>query len=149
MGVIGNDQHVVVLTEVFQRCASHIQVVVAASTNRGEVGIVVIDVRAALTELFNDSERRRLAQVIDVLLVGQAEHENAGTIESFLVLVQCGDDRLDDELGHGFVYLPGQLDEASMKIPLLRFPTQVKGINGNAMATQSRPWIERLETEGL
>src|SRR4051794_27782312 len=36
-----------------------------------------------------------------------------------------------------------------MKIPLPCLPTQIEGIDGNAVPAESGAWIERLETEGL
>ncbi len=51
--------------------------------------------------------------------------------------------------GHGGVDLAGQLDKAGILAKLARLPSQIEGINGNAVTAQARPRIERHETERL
>ena len=47
--VIGDDQHVVVLAEILQRSAFHLQVVFATFANEREVRVVIADLGAFLS----------------------------------------------------------------------------------------------------
>ena len=87
--MVGDDEHGVVLAEVVERRAGHVEVVVAAVADGGEEGIVVGDHGALFAQQFDDGERRRLAQVVDVALVGQAEHQDLRSLEGFRVLVEA------------------------------------------------------------
>ena len=44
-------------------------------------------------------------------LIGQAENQNPGTLDSFVMRVQCVCDRVHNVLGHMRIDLAGQLDE--------------------------------------
>src|ERR1035441_3122118 len=70
-GVVGDDDGGVVLGQVVERSAGHIQVVVAAAAHGGKVRIVVGHDGAPLAQQLDDGQRGRLAQVVDVALVGQ------------------------------------------------------------------------------
>ena len=48
IGVIRDDQHAVVLAEIIQRGALHLQVVLAAFSDRGEIRVVVPDISSLL-----------------------------------------------------------------------------------------------------
>src|SRR5712692_9612891 len=72
IGVVGHDQHTVVLRKIFQRGALHPQVVFAPFANGWEVGIVVADLCALLLQQFDNGQGWRLAQIIDVLLIYQS-----------------------------------------------------------------------------
>src|ERR1700686_5508291 len=50
---------------------------------------------------------------------------------------------------HFGIDFAGQLDEARVKVPFLGFPRKVKWIDWNAMASESRSRIERMESKGL
>src|SRR5215472_3765060 len=52
-------------------------------------------------------------------------------------------------VGHIKVNLACQLDEASMEIVFFGLPGEIKGIDRNAVTSQARPWIKRMESEGL
>ena len=80
-GVVGDDEDGVVLGEIVERRAGHVEVVVAAVAHGGEVGVVVGDDGALFAQQLDDGERGRLAQVVDVALVGQAQHQNLRTLE--------------------------------------------------------------------
>ena len=45
VGVVGDDQHAIILAQIVQGSAFHLQVVLAAFSHRGEKGIVVADLR--------------------------------------------------------------------------------------------------------
>src|SRR5581483_2863504 len=54
--MIGDDQHAIVLAEIFQRRALHLQVVSSAPPDEWEVGIVVADLRAFFLQKFDNRE---------------------------------------------------------------------------------------------
>ena len=83
------------------------------------VRIGVADDRAALRQQLEDVERRRLAQVVDVALVGDADHVHARAVDRLLLRVQRIDDPLHHELRHRAVDDAGQLDEARLEVVLL------------------------------
>ena len=56
---------------------------------------------------------------------------------------------LDDIPWHRAVHLARQLDEAGLEAVLPRLPTEVERINGNTVAAQAGPRVERHETEWL
>ena len=84
--MVGDDDNGVVLAEIVQRRVGHVERVVAAVADGGEVGIVVGDDCALLAKQFDDGERRRLAQVVDVALVGQAEDQDLRPVDRLAVL---------------------------------------------------------------
>ena len=56
---------------------------------------------------------------------------------------------MDDEGGHGFVDLAGQLDEACGTVELARSPAEVEGVDRDAVAADAGAGVEGLEAEGL
>src|SRR3974390_2491884 len=70
VGVIGDDQHAVVLAQVLDRNPRHLEIVFAPATDDRKVGIVVADLGAFLLQQFDDGQGGRLPQVVDVPLVG-------------------------------------------------------------------------------
>ena len=88
-GVVGDDEDGVVLAEVVERSAGHVEVVVAAVAHGGEVGVVVGDDGALVAQQFDDGERGRLAQVVDVALVGQAQDQDLRSLDGFGLLVEA------------------------------------------------------------
>ena len=59
------------------------------------------------------------------------------------------DDVFDDEVGHGRVDFSGQLDEAGVKIELLRLPREIERVDGDAVAAEAGAGIEGLKSEWL
>ncbi len=78
-GMIGGDQHAIVAGELGgrERDRTHVrEIVMAHLVERREIGIVVFHEGAALGEEFEKLQRRRLAEVVDVFFVGDAEEQN-------------------------------------------------------------------------
>src|SRR5215469_7578039 len=147
--MVGDDEDAVVGAQVVERSALHLQVIFAAAAHFGEVGIVVADDGAFPLQQLNDGQGRRFAQVIDVSFVGYAEYQDLRSVHRFLLLVQGPRDRIDDVIGHVVIDLAGQFDEAGAKVPFLGFPGKIKRVDGNAVSTQARAWIERVKPERL
>src|SRR5438552_19107570 len=76
VGVVVHDQHAIILGKVFEWCARHSQIVLVTFANSRDIGIVVANLRPFFLQQFNDSERGSLAQIVNVLLLGQTEHEH-------------------------------------------------------------------------
>jgi len=148
-GVVGDDDYGIVVSEVGERGVGHVEVVVAAATDGGKVGVVVGDDGALVSEEFDDGEGRRLAEVVDVALVGEAEDEDFRSLDGLALVVESGGDVVDDEVGHAGIDFAGEFDEAGAEVELLGFPGEVEGIDGDAMASEAGAGVEGLEAEGL
>ena len=83
--MVSDDENRVVLAEMVERRASHVEVIVTSAADLGEKRIVVEDLGSGLTQQFDDGERRRFAEIVDVALVGDAEDEDARSIEALFV----------------------------------------------------------------
>ena len=86
--MICDDQHTVVFGDVGQRYAFHLQIVMAAFADKRKIGIVVADFSAILLQQLNNRQGRRLAQVIDVFLVGHPQHQHFGAFERLGLLIE-------------------------------------------------------------
>ncbi len=147
--VVGDDEDGVVLPQVLERRARHVEGVVTSMPHRGEEWIVVFHLGPRLAQQLDDGERGRLAQVVDVALVGQPQHQDARAVQAFLVLVQRQRGLLDHIVGHVGVDFARQLDEARAEVELLGLPGEIKRVDGDAVPAESRAGIKRLKTEGL
>src|ERR1700733_8042752 len=58
IGVIGEDNYAVVLTESLQWHTFHLKIVLASLSNLWEIGVVVVNSRATLLQSLNDRECR-------------------------------------------------------------------------------------------
>ena len=114
-----------------------------------EVGIAVVDVRALVLQELDELVRRRLAVVIDVLLVGEAEHEDAGALDALAGVVERVGHLADDVPRHAGVDLAGQFDEPRPHAVLGRLPRQVEGVERDAVAAEAGARVERRESERL
>ena len=56
---------------------------------------------------------------------------------------------IDHVSWHGGVDLPRQFDEPGWKTIFSGHPGQIEGVDRNAVAAKSRPWIECLKAEWL
>src|ERR1700733_4380153 len=52
-------------------------------------------------------------------------------------------------MGHGFIHFTRELNKPSAKVEFLRLPAEIKWIDRDAMAAESRTWIKGLEAEGF
>src|SRR5271165_2974717 len=147
--VVGDDQDAVVLAEILQFRALHLQVVLAAFANEWKVGIVIADLGSVFLQQFDNGERRRLAQIVDIFFVRHTQHQHAGAIHRLLVAVQRAGHGRQNVVGHVVVNLSGQLDEAGLEIKLFRFPREIERVDGNAVPAQARAGIKGMEAERL
>src|SRR5499427_1702711 len=73
--------------------------------------IGIAEVRALLHEVLDDLESGRLPDVVDVSLVGDAQHEDGRATHRSPAIIERTRDEVDDVLGHGPVDLVGKGDE--------------------------------------
>src|ERR1022692_633888 len=116
VGVIGDDHDAVVLAQLVQFGPLHLQIVLSSLSNKREVGIVVADLSAFLLQQFDDGERGRLAQIIDVSLVGHAQNQDAGPVQRFLMPVQCSANGGEHVIRHVVVDFSREFDEAGAEV---------------------------------
>ena len=114
-----------------------------------DVGIVVTEGRPALLEQIQEDVARGLAVVVHVGLVGQAEDEDLAALDRLAVVVERLRDAVHDMLRHGGIDFARQLDEARVLAVFAGFPREIKRIDRDAVAAESRAGIEGHETEGL
>src|SRR5579864_1799073 len=113
-------------------------------------GIVKRDMRALRLEDLHDLEGGALAQIVDILLVGDAENEDSRTFEALAeARVERAREIVDDIARHCRVDLAGELDETRRYVVFARLPGEIEGIDGNAVPAEARTRIERHEAEGL
>ena len=97
-----------------------------------DMRIVVGNLRAESGEAVEQFEGRRLAHVIDIGLVGEAEDENPAAFDGFALVVEGDHGALDDVFGHRAVDLAGEFDEAGVNAEFAGFPGEIEGIDGDA-----------------
>lgn len=78
---------------------------------RGDVGVVVRDLGAEVQEQVDDLEGGALARVVDVALVGDAEHQDPAPLHGAAAVVQSRLELPHHVVGHAQVHVAGQLDE--------------------------------------
>ena len=111
---------------------------------------MIRDLRARLLQQLDDLLRRRLAHVVDVGLIRDAEHEEPRAFERLLrTVVQRLRDQRAAEVRHVRVHLPCQLDELRVEVVLPRLPRQVEGIDRDAVPAEAWARLEAHEAERL
>ena len=91
-------------------------------TDGRKVGIVVADDCALLAKQFNDGKRRRLAQVVDVALVSEAEDETREPFNAFECSFSAEVRLVDHEVRHICVDGASQLNEARAEVEFAGLP---------------------------
>ena len=120
------------------------------SSMRGDVRVVVRDLGSGVLQQRDELQRRRLAQVADVRLVRDAEHEDPRALHRALrVVVERLRDERAAEVRHLLVHLAGELDELRVEAELARLPREVEGIDGDAVAAEARARAEAHVAERL
>ena len=110
---------------------------------------MIADHSALGGEEVDDPERRALAGVVDVLLVGDTEHQHAAAVERLPAAVEGPDHLGHAERGHLRVDLPGELDELGVEVELARLPGQVEGVDRDAVPAEAGARAEGHVAERL
>src|SRR5215471_19105535 len=111
--------------------------------------IGIADVRALLHEVLDDLESRGLSDVVDVGLVGDAQHENGRATHRSPAIIERTRHEVDDVLGHGAVDLVGKGDELRLIAREPNLPGQIERIDGDAVPADPGAGIEGHEPERL
>src|SRR3954447_2305959 len=152
--VVGCDQDRIVVADRFRvpgdrRSPGKLRML-AGRWNRLHVRIMEVDRGAALLQQLDQFEGGALANVFDILLVGDADHQDLRAAQAAAgSLVEAACELVDDVLRHRGVDLAGKLDEARRDIELPRLPGQIKRIDRDAVAAQSWAGIKRHESKRL
>ncbi len=118
-------------------------------SDRRDVRVVVRDVCSQLQEFGDDLECGRLADIVDVALVGHAEDENVRSADGLPDVVQKDHRAFDNVVRHLVVHIAGEFDESRCEVVLLGLPGQVERIQRDAVPAEPRPGIEGHEPERL
>ena len=147
-GVVGHDHHAVDRREQLrrERLGDALDAVLGEALHPR---IVVLHVRALRVEQADDVERRALAQVVDVGLVRDADHQHPGALHRAARVVQHLADLADPEERHLGVELAGQVDEPRLVVEAPHLPREVVRIDRDAVAADARAGSEFHEAERL
>ena len=104
--------------------------------------VVIVHQRAVRLKLADDLQGRGLAQVVDVGLVGHAQHQHPRSGQALALRVERVVHLLHAEVGHVLVDLAGEFDELGPEVELARLPGEVEGVDGDAVAAQARARLE-------
>src|SRR5512133_2409007 len=123
-------------------------VVVAVVEPRNE-WVVVYDLGAALLEKPDHIERRAFTDVVDVLLVGDTNHDDPAAIHGLPIVVERDGDLFDDERRHLAVDLTREVDEARLVVQRSHLPREVVRVQWNAVSADAWSRRELHEPERL
>src|ERR1700722_12370829 len=122
IGVVGDDEHTVIFAQVLEFRALHLQIVFSSLADEREVRVVITHHRAIFLQQLDDGKRGGFAQVVDVFLVGYAQHQHTRAVDRFLVAIECAAHRGQNVVGHVGVDFSREFDEAGAEIPFLGLP---------------------------
>ena len=109
-------------------------------------GVVCDNPCACRLEFRHDDKARRIANVVCLGLVGEAEHRNSLARDRSAA-------GLDDLAGHGDLALVVDFDQrlhqTDRRLGVDREPGEREGVLGKARASKSRPWIEKLRADAV
>lgn len=114
-----------------------------------DVGVEVADFSALGLEQVHEFESGRLAHVIHIGFVSEAHEQDAAAFDGFAPLVEGLENAMDDVFRHGFINLSSELDEAGVNAVFAGLPGEVKGVDGNAMATEAGAGVKGGVAKGF
>ena len=94
-------------------------------------------------------ERRRLPDVVDVALIGDAGDQDVRPVQRFSLHVERIGDLGDHRVRHRGVDVSGELDEPGLESLLLGFPRKIERVDRDAVAAQPGARVEGHEAERL
>ena len=74
--VVCDDENTVVLAKIVKRGRGHVEVVMPSAANLGMIWIVIKHFSTIGTQKFDDGERGRLAQIVNVFLIAHTKHQD-------------------------------------------------------------------------
>jgi len=121
----------------------------AGGLNHRDVGVVVRNLGAVFGQQVHQVVGGRLALVIHVGFVSQADDQDFAAFERLAVVVEGFYGAVNDVFGHAAVDFAGQLNEAGRLSVFAGFPGEVERVNGDAVAAEPRTRVERHKAKGL
>ena len=112
-----------------------------------DVRVVIFHQCALLAEQADHIHRGRLAHIVNVGLVGRAQHEHATALEENAAVIHRVQHAADHVARHVGVDLGGQFDEARAVVERLHLPREVQRINRDAVTAEAGAGRELHETE--
>src|SRR5215470_297202 len=146
--VAGQNQHAVGRGQHVSR-GLHCRQLVGIERELRREGVGIRDMSAPAGELLDDLERRRLAYVVDIGLVRNAQDEHGSAADGTATVVEGARHEVDDVLGHGAVDLIRESDELRLVAGEPDLPREIERVDGNAVAADARSRIEGHKAEGL
>jgi len=121
----------------------------AGGFNHRDVGVVVRNLGAVFSQQVHQVVGGRLALVIHVGFVSQADDQDFAAFERFAVVVEGFYGAGDNVFGHTGVDFASQLNEAGRLSVFAGFPGEVERVNGDAVAAEPGTRVERHKAKGL
>ena len=150
IGVGGGDDHHVGALYQLGGEGGLAYVLLAVVTETGNVGVEEDDVGTLVTQLVDDADGGRLTVVVDVVLIGHTEYEDARAVDGLAeTAVEHVGHTVHAVFGHAVVDHHGGLNHRGMETVLTGFPTEVVGVEWDAVTAQTGTGIEGGEAEGL
>src|SRR5690349_845829 len=97
----------------------------------------------------DDVEGRRFTNIVDVSLVRDTDNMDSRVPQRLAMIVQSVLNFVHHEMWHLAVDVTSKFNKTRLNSSLFRFPGQIKRIDRDTMAPESRPRIERHESERL
>jgi len=117
--------------------------------NHRDVGVVVRNLGTVFSQQVHQVVGGRLALVIHVGFVSQADDQDFAAFERLAVVVEGFYGAGDNVFGHAGIDFAGQLNEAGCMSVLAGFPGEVERVNGDAVAAEPGTRVERHKAKGL
>ncbi len=150
IGVGGGDDHHVTALHQLSGEGGLAYVLLAVVTETGDVRVEEDDVGTLVAQLVDDTDGRRLTVVVDVVLIGHTEHQDAGAVDGLAeTAVEHVGHTVHAVFGHAVVDHHGGLNHRGVETVLTGFPAEVVGVEGDAVAAQTGTGIEGGEAEGF
>jgi len=121
----------------------------AGGLNHRDVGVVVRNLGAVFSQQVHQVVGGRLALVIHVGFVSQADDQDFAAFEGLAVVVEGFYGAGDNVFGHTGIDFAGQLNEAGGLSVFAGFPGEVERVNGDAVAAEPGTRVERHKAKGL
>src|SRR4029077_16702249 len=108
------------------------------------VGVIKLSLCAPFLQQLNQFKSRTFANILNVLLVGNAHNVDPGIAQSApRALVEDGGERINRIARDRRVDLTSKLNETGGNFVFAGFPGQIKRVNRDAMTAESSTRIER------
>lgn len=116
----------------------------------GQVWVDCVDVGTHVGEEGGDARGGGFAYVGGVGLVGEAEQQDAGSVDGLPAGVEAAGEAVDDAVGHAVVDLVREVDEADAAAGgAAGVPGEVGGVDGQAVSADAGTGCEGQEAEGF